>query len=73
MKVEARIVLRLQASSLGEAGAALDDLLRQAHERDDVEVDQVNVVTPPGARPVSLPAVSTPGEYPPGVPHTAVG
>ena len=73
MKVEATIVLRLQASSLGEAGAALDDLLRRAHESDDVEVDRVNVVTPPGATPVSLPAVSTPGEYPPGVPRTAVG
>jgi hypothetical protein len=73
MKVEATIVLRLQANSLGEAGAALDDLLGRAHERDDVEVDQVNVMTPPGATPVSLPAVSTPGDYPPGVPHTAVG
>jgi hypothetical protein len=26
-------------------------------------------MTPPGATPVTLPAVSTPGEYPPGVPH----
>ncbi len=73
MKMEATIVLKLQAGSLGEAGAALDDLLGRAHERDDVEVDQVNVVTPPGATPVSLPTVSAPSEYPPGMPRTAVG
>jgi len=27
------------------------------------------VTTPPGGTPVSLPAVSTPGEYPPGRPY----
>jgi hypothetical protein len=70
MKVEATVVLRLQANSLGETGAALDDVLRRARERDDVEVGQVNVMTPPGTTPVSLPAVSTFGEYPPGVPPT---
>ncbi|MGH2984244.1 MAG: hypothetical protein ACRDK5_08330 [Solirubrobacterales bacterium] len=70
MKVEATVVFRLQASSLAETGAVLDDILGRAQERDDVEVGQVNVITPPGATPVSLPAVSTPGEYPPSVPHS---
>lgn len=69
MKVEATVVFRLQANSLGETGAVLDDVLGRARQRDDVEVEQVNVMTPPGATPVSLPAVSTPGEYPPGVPR----
>jgi hypothetical protein len=72
MKVEATIVLRLQASSLGETGAILDDVLGRARERDDVEVGQVNLTTPPGTTPVSLPAVSTPGEYPPGMPRTSI-
>jgi hypothetical protein len=70
MKVEATVVLRLQASSLAETGAVLDEVLERARGRDDVEVEQVNVTTPPGATPVSLPAVSTAGEYPPGIPRS---
>jgi len=69
MRVEATVVFKLQASSLSEAGSVLDDVLGRAHERDDVEVGQVTVTTPPGATPVSLPAVSTPGAYPPDVPQ----
>ncbi len=68
MKVEATVVFKLQARSLAETGAVLDDVLGRAHERDDVEVGQVNVITPPCAARVSLPAVSTAGE-PPGVPR----
>jgi hypothetical protein len=70
MKVEATVVFRFQASSLSEAGSVLDDVLGRARERDDVDVGQVTVTTPPGATPVSLPAMSTPGEYRPGVPHS---
>jgi hypothetical protein len=69
MKVEATVVFKLQASSLSEAGSVLDDVLGRARGRDDVDVGQITVTTPPGATPVSLPAVSAPGEYPPGVPH----
>jgi hypothetical protein len=70
MKVEATVVLRLQASSLADAGAVLDDVLGRARERSDIEVGPVSVVTPPGGTPVSLPAVSTPGEVPSGVPRS---
>jgi hypothetical protein len=70
MKLEATVVFRVQAHSLAETGIVLDDVLGRAQERDDVEVKQVNVMTPPGATPVSLPAVATPGEYPPGVPRS---
>jgi hypothetical protein len=52
-----------------KAGSVLDDVLGRAHERDDVDVGQITVTTPPGATQVSLPAVSTPGGYPPGVPQ----
>jgi hypothetical protein len=69
VKVQATVVLRFQASSLAEAGTVLDEVLAPARERDDVELGQVNVTTPPGRTPVSLPAVSMPGEYPPGVPQ----
>jgi hypothetical protein len=70
MKVQATVVLKLQAGSLSEAGSVLDDVLGRARERDDVDVGQVTVATPPGALPVTLPPVSAPGDYPPGVPHT---
>jgi hypothetical protein len=69
MKVQATVVFKFQASSLAEAGSVLDDVLSRAHERDDLDVGQVTVMTPPGATPVTLPAVSAPGEYAPGVPR----
>jgi hypothetical protein len=69
MKIQATVVLKLQASSLSEAGAVLDEVLGRARERDEVDIGQVTVTTPPGAAPVSLPAVSTPSEYPPGRPY----
>jgi len=70
MKVEASVVFRFQSSSLAEAGAVLDEILGRAHERDDVDVQQINAMTPPGSAPVSLPALSAPGGYAPGVPRS---
>ena len=70
MKVQATVVIKLQAGSLSEVGSVLDDVLERAHERDDVEVGQVTLTTPPGATPVTLPAVSAPEGFPPGVPRT---
>jgi hypothetical protein len=69
MKIEATVVLKLQANSLAEAGSVLDDVLATARQRDDVDVGQIIATTPPGAAPVSLPAVSAPRGYPPGIPH----
>ena len=69
MKIQATVVFKFQANSLAEAGAVLDEVLGPASERDDVDIGQVAVTTPPGSTPVSLPAVSTPGDYPPGPPH----
>jgi hypothetical protein len=69
MKVEATVLIKLQASSLAEAGSLLDDVLRRAHERDDVEVGQVTLATPPGATPVTLPPMSAPASFPPTVPR----
>jgi len=69
MKLEATVVFKLHANSLAEAGAVLDHVLGRAHERDDIEVGRVDLTTPPGATPVSLPAVPTPAEHRPGEPH----
>jgi hypothetical protein len=70
MKVQATVVIKLQAGTLAEVGSVLDDVLERAHERDDVDVGQVTLTTPPAATPVTLPPVATPGDFPPGVPRT---
>jgi hypothetical protein len=56
MKVQATIVLNLRAGSLAEAGALLDDILDAARMRDRVDVADVELHTPVGATPVTLPA-----------------
>ena len=60
MKLEATIVLSYRADSLAEAGNALDDVLRRAYERDDVDVMSVQLNTPVKAGPVNLPQVTLP-------------
>ena len=69
MKLQATIVLSYRADSFGDAGDALDDVLRRAHERDDVEIESVEVGTPVSAGPVSLPHIETPPAPPRRVPH----
>jgi hypothetical protein len=69
MKLQATVVISYRADSLGDAGAALDDVLQRAHERDDVEIDSIQLSTPASAGPVSLPYVETPSAPPQRVPH----
>lgn len=69
MKLQATVVFKFQAGSLSEAGSVLDDLLGRASERDDVDIAEIAVTTPPATTPVSLPALSRSGAYPPGVPQ----
>ena len=59
MKFQATVVLTLQARTLEGAGAALDAILERAHERDDVTVGRVEIVTPPGEGVVTLPPMRT--------------
>ncbi|HSD75854.1 MAG TPA: hypothetical protein VLA98_00560 [Solirubrobacteraceae bacterium] len=73
MKLEATIVVSLQARSLGEAGAALDEILRAAREREDVDVQAVELRTPTGSGPVTLPHVDAPAPPPAHVPHPVPG
>ena len=69
MKLQAVIVVSFQASSLAAAGEKLDDVLGTARGREDVDVESVELRTPVGAGPVSLPHVAR-AEPPPGrVPH----
>jgi hypothetical protein len=69
MKLEATIVISDRADSFADAGDALDDVLRRARERDDVEIESVEVGTPVSAGPVSLPHIETPPAPPRRVPH----
>lgn len=73
MKVQASVVLTFQARTLTEAGAVLDDVLARARDRDDVDVAAVELASPPGDRPVSLPPVHGAGQVTPRVPFTGDG
>jgi hypothetical protein len=69
MKLQATVVISYRADSFGDAGAALDDVLQRARDRDDVEIDSIQLSTPASAGPVSLPYVETPPAPPQRVPH----
>ena len=69
MKLQATIVISYRADSLGEGGGVLDDVLGRARERDDVEIESVELATPASAGPVSLPYVERPPDPPRRVPH----
>jgi hypothetical protein len=69
MKLQLTIVISYRADSFGDAGDALDDVLRRAREREDVEIDSVQLATPTSAGPVSLPYVERPPSPPRRVPH----
>lgn len=73
MKLQATITVSFQAGSLADAGAKLDDVLARARKRDDIDVEAVDVHTPVGAGPVSLPHVAAPGSHPATVPHPGNG
>jgi hypothetical protein len=73
MKLQATIVLSFQAATLRQAGEKLDDVLERARARDDVDVESVELHTPAGAGPVSLPQVQRPVAPPTPVPHPGSG
>jgi hypothetical protein len=61
MKVQATVLVTLQATSLANAGEILDDVLTRAHKRDDMDVRRVEIVSPPAERAVTLPSVPSAG------------
>jgi hypothetical protein len=69
MKLQATIVISFQAATLAEAGAKLDDVLARPREREDIEVESVELHTPTGSAPVSLPPVASTAPRPAHVPH----
>jgi hypothetical protein len=69
MKLQATIVISFQAASLADAGAKLDDVLERPREREDIDVESVELHTPTGSAPVSLPHLASTAARPAHVPH----
>jgi hypothetical protein len=69
MKLQATIVISYRADSFGDAGDALDDMLQRAREREDVEIDSIQLGAPASTGPVSIPYVERPPAPPQRVPH----
>jgi hypothetical protein len=69
MKLTATIVLSVQARTLADAGATLDEILQSAREHAGVDVQSMDLQTPPGAVPVTLPPTTAPPSPPRTVPH----
>jgi hypothetical protein len=57
MKLQATVVISYRADSLAEAGEKLDDVLLRARERNDIEIENIELRTPVSAGPVSLPQI----------------
>jgi hypothetical protein len=64
MKVQATVLPGFQATSLAEAGALLDDVLRTRAGTRRVDVRPRQLLSPPGDRAVTLPPVSDRRECP---------
>lgn len=73
MKLTATIVLSLQARTLAEAGAKLDELLTPARAHEGIEIRSVDLQTPSAGPPVTLPHAVPPPAPEPVVPHPLPG
>jgi hypothetical protein len=73
MKLTATIVLSLQARSLAEAGTTLDELLTPARAHEHVDIRSVDLQTPSGAPPVTLPHAVRPPAHEPIGPYPLPG
>ena len=73
MKLTATIVLSFQARTLAEAGAKVDEVLAPARTHNDIEIRSVDLQTPSGDPPVTLPRAAPPPPPPSTVPHPLPG
>ncbi len=55
MKFQATIVFEFNASSLVDAGHKVNDAVKHAGQSDEMEAKSIDVVTPPGSAPVTIP------------------
>lgn len=55
MKFQATIVFEFTASSLEDAGQKVDDVVTHARDEDMMDAASIQLLTPPGSVPVTLP------------------
>jgi hypothetical protein len=55
MKFRATVVFEFNASSLVDAGHKVDDAVKHAGEESDMDAKSIDLVTPPGSAPVTIP------------------
>jgi hypothetical protein len=58
VKFQATVTFEFQASSLVDAGHKVNDAVEHARETDDMEAKSIEIRTPPGGPPVTLPTVA---------------
>ena len=58
MKFQATVTFEFQASSLVEAGQKVNDAVEHAREVGEMEAKSIEVRTPPGGPPVTVPLVA---------------
>ena len=56
MKFQATIVFESNAGSLVDAGHKVNDAVKHAREADEMEAKTIQLITPPGTVPVTLPS-----------------
>ncbi len=58
MKFQAMVTFEFQASSLVDAGHKVNDAVVHARESDEMDAKSIEIRTPPGGPPVTLPLVA---------------
>jgi hypothetical protein len=56
MKFRATIVFEFNAGSMEDAGQKISDAVSHAAEADQMDAKSIDLVTPPGSLPVTIPA-----------------
>jgi hypothetical protein len=55
MKFRATVVFEFNASSIVDAGHKVDDAVKHAREKSDMDARSIDLITPPASAPVTIP------------------
>lgn len=55
MKFRATVVFEFNASSIVDAGHKVNDAVKHAGKKNDMDAKSIDLVTPPGSPPVTIP------------------
>jgi hypothetical protein len=58
MKFRATVVFEFNASSIVDAGHKVDDTVKHAGEQSEMDARSIDLITPPGSTPVTIPPPS---------------